>query len=315
MNRPLIALFILAAGTCLYCALRHSTAELTQRTAETRRLVLAQTQALAYASAERTLIEEQVRELRHALDSQGLTAEPLPSDLLLSLPGTNHLPPAESEALLAELGFSWNTLGDYLVVSKETLRSVTLTGIRETKLDQAACEVLAITPEQRSAVEALLHTLAEAYGPWALNHLERHEPTGNIVAKYTLPADPGFAESLGTQLTRGLTSALGQERADYLLSYSSSENRNMGMFGAGPMGIYTGGPKTLSVTRLPNGQLHFEFESPAAVLGADVSPSLPFPEAFLPAFPNGWMGLAQREGFELPAPFDRKDQNPPGAAE
>jgi hypothetical protein len=41
-------------------------------------------------------------------------------------------------------------------------------------------------------------------------------------------------------------------------------------------------------------------------MSTDVSPYQPFAEAFLPLFPNGWPDLAQREGFELPKGFRKR---------
>jgi hypothetical protein len=43
-----------------------------------------------------------------------------------------------------------------------------------------------------------------------------------------------------------------------------------------------------------------------STLSTYVSPHQPFPETFRPLFPGGWVDLAQREGFELPAEFHQQ---------
>jgi len=82
------------------------------------------------------------------------------ADALLATATATNLSPAQSEKLLAELGFNWNTTRDYLVVSKDSLKRVSLSAMKDMRLTDVACKVLAITPEERSTIEATTQQLA-----------------------------------------------------------------------------------------------------------------------------------------------------------
>src|SRR5262249_55454934 len=123
-----------------------------------------------------------------------------------------------------------------------------------------------------------------------------------VVAKYILPADPDFSLSLSNNFVTGTLGTLGRERGNLLLDYARSWMQELGLGG-------TGGANSLTVTRYPSGsEVHYGFELKYSgnVMTTDVSPYQEFPPAFLPLFPNGWLDLAQREGFELPKEFRRQ---------
>ncbi|MCX6925729.1 MAG: hypothetical protein NT154_21330, partial [Verrucomicrobia bacterium] len=181
------------------------------------------------------------------------------------------------------MGYNWGTTGEYVVVSKDILTRLSLLPMQGTRLTQVFCDVLAITPDERAGVEALAQDLTETYRGWATEHLQREQPGGDVLAKYSLPADPEFSGSLSNHLTLGVMTLLGEERGSYFLYYGHSWLLAMGMYG--------GGSRTLTVFRQQQGdqaRLLFRVQSPTILLTSRVSPSNPFPEAFLPLFPNGW---------------------------
>jgi hypothetical protein len=209
---------------------------------------------------------------------------------------------AQREQLLAELGFNWRTTGDYLIVSKETLRAISFGALRDAKLSDTACAVLSVTPDERASVDATAQSLNAALGDWTRTHAQREDPSGDVVAKYTLPTDADFSQSLSNQFASSVVGTLGDERGELLLQYAHQWMSELGMENPGS--------QTLTVSRYPNGdtsRLSFSVsQSTGAMMSTDVSPYQPFPPAFQPLFPNGWSDLAQREGFALPPSFGGK---------
>lgn len=301
MKRILFPVIVLTASAMLFCILRHSTIALGQEAAEARETLMTQIQLMAQARIQLTNVQDQVRELKGNLRELKKINGPQAVERLLSQTGSTHLSAAQSEQLLAELGFNWKSTGDYLVVSKDTLRAVSLEGIRGMKLNEAAAAVLALTPDERANVDALTQSLGQSYQNWAATHAQRAEPGGKVVAQYTLPADADFSQSLSGQFTNGVLSALGGERGNLLLQYSSSWMHDLGMEGNESTTL------TLSRYGADNARLNFTLKSSNGNnMSTDVSPYQPFPQAFLPLFPNGWKDLANREGFSLPKSFQKE---------
>ena len=121
------------------------------------------------------------------------------------------------------------------------------------------------------------------------------------LAKYTLPFDPQFSQSLSNEFAGGVIAALGAERGELMLDYASSWMLDLGIRGRAAT--------ILTIKRPSAGQerLPFELRTPdGGTMYTDVSPYQPFPEAFRPVFPGGWSDLAKRDGFELPKEFQRK---------
>jgi hypothetical protein len=301
MKRLFLATVILLAGTIGIRALRNATNEFQRQADETRATLLTQTQLIAEAQTQLTRVEEHIRELKQNLRMDELAGGPGPAGSLLSLAGASHFSTEQSERLLAELGFSWKGKGDYLIVSKDTLRAISLDGIQQTNFSGIACDILAIKPDERARLDAMLQSLRESYKTWAEASVQRSEPAGDIVAKYSLPADAEFSQSLSNRFSSGILAALGDERGNLLLEYSRNWMKDLGMAG--------NGDTTLTVKRYKAGdqdRLNFEFRYGGNVVSSLVHPFDSFPRAFLPLFPNGWADLAAREGFELPAWFRRK---------
>ena len=73
-------------------------------------------------------------------------------------------------------------------------------------------------------------------------------------------------------------------------------------------------PTTLTVKRYPGGagpdaRYTYQMESDGGTMSTEVYPKQ-FPEIFRPLFPNGWVDLAKREGFQLPKSFNQKSGPP-----
>ncbi len=306
MKRLLLSLSIFAVGMAAFWLLRTATTRARRQYAARFETWMAQTQVIAQARMERETIEQSVKESEHELGTlQASGAGLSPDDWFIPQPGQT-LSPDQSEKLLARLGFNWNTTGDYIIVSKSTLHALWPSGIQDSKLSNVACEVLAITPAERASIDTTLQRLRAEYNAWAVAHVQREEPSGDVVAKYSLPTDPGFFQSLSNSFAAQVVAALGSERGDLLLRYSGSWMRDYGMkfYGGQPT------PTVMTVTRSTRDggvRIGVEFEQDQGTLHiGKLSPWQPFPQPFQPVFPGGWTELAQREGFQLPRDFSHQ---------
>jgi hypothetical protein len=299
MKRLLIASFILAMGTTVVCGLYRGTTRLESSGAELQQVSANRTQIEAQAHEQLARVEERVRELKRAREealSRSTRTEP---DALLALAGVRSLSSAEQrEQLLAAFGFNWNSTGDYVIVSKETLREIAFQGMDLLKPSEAACKVLAITPVEQAGLEAIAQKVAADYRAWAQTHVERSEPASNVVAHYRIPNDPEFSQSISNTFVSGMLATLGAESGRFMQVYSGEWMSALGMYG------FT--DTSLTVTRYQAGQkvrLNYTVKHNASTMSSEVAPHQPFPPTFLPLFPNGWKDLAQAEGFELPSEF------------
>jgi hypothetical protein len=304
MKRLAISIFIFTFGAACLCGLRSATAIARQETASLRDAWLTLTQSVTRASNERTELEARVRELRQRLAA--LSANPLRSRLASLIPRDGKdMTPDQREQLLAEFGFDWNSTGEFLVVSKQTLQNVGFDAVKGNKLTDVVCGVLALTPDERATVEATMAQVASDYQSWAKVHVQREEPAGDVVAKYTMPPDTAISQSLSNSFVNGIFVTLGRERAELLENYSREWMVALGMNQIGLAQSDT----TMTVKRYGTGdksRLNVEVNQAGGRMSTDVSPWQPFPEAFKPLFPNGWKDLAAREGFELPAEFKKQ---------
>ena len=305
MKRLLLAALILAAGASVFCALENSTARLRKECTARREEWMAQTQSLEQARIQHSEWTVHVRELKQGALSQPPAGARSELAALIPTNRAHALSPEQRERLLAELGFDWHAMADFLVVSKDTLRKVGVEAMRGVKMTETACNVLAITPEERARVEASAERLAAEFQAWALAHVQRAEPEGNVLARYTLPPDSEFSQSLSNAFSGGVMEALGQERGELLLGYAQSWMADLAM---------RGGSSTMTIKRYgPDMErLGLELKTPdGGTMFTDISPHQRFPEGFRSIFPGGWVELAQREGFRLPKEFQQKDGSAP----
>jgi hypothetical protein len=303
MKRILIALTVLAAAAGVFCSLKAATERLRLETSAQQNAWEAQTQKVEQIFIERTRLETHLEELSQQVDAARQADPGAAAGGAIPKPGAK-MSPRQREKLLAELGFNWNSTGDYLMVSKDTLRAINLEGVKGNKLSSVARDVLAVTPEEHVSINATLQRVAADYQAWAQSHIQRTEPSGDVVAKYTLPADPEFTQSLSNTVVSGMFDTLGQERGELMESYSADWMQNLGLLQYG----FPDSPTTLIVKRYQAGDethLGLELRHGGNMMSTDVSPWQPVPEAFQPIFPGGWPDLAKREGFALPKEFNK----------
>jgi len=326
MKRVLIAFLIFAVATTVFCALR--------TTANTTRAELAaqmatwqsQTQQVAALLFEKQTITEHWNETRHTL-----AAQPQPTgvtrlaDKILGGATSDQLSAAESEQLLVELGFNWNTTGEYLIISKKSLGAISFDALKGAKLTAVAEAALAITPAEKSTLQAMLQQINEARSDWVKAHVQREEPSGNILAKYSLPVDPEFSMNQLALFTNSVFNTLGIDRAKIFQDHSSQWLTDSGMriapdYSKVPAELraampalveqehYKTQPATLTVERYKSGEewyMNYHLKQEGNNMTTSVNPWQPFPEAFRPLFQGGWPDLAKAEGFELPKEFQK----------
>ena len=254
-------------------------------------------------------LNKQVREAKHqaAIEAAGFGTDNLAAEFAVN--GLTNLSPEKTERLLAELGFNWNSPGDYLIVSKKSLRDIGLSAVRDVKLTDAVRAALVIIPTEQSKIETEVQQTSEEYKSWALTHASREEPSGNVLAKYSLESDPQFSQSLSNGFAAVIDSTLGDERGALFRQYAANWMDSLGMFGAGAAmsGANRSQTETTTMTiRRDRDYLMLDLRQGNGSMSCGISPGQPFPEAFRPLFPGGWKDLAEREGFELPPEFQTK---------
>ncbi|HEU0038251.1 MAG TPA: hypothetical protein VFR76_03155 [Verrucomicrobiae bacterium] len=211
--------------------------------------------------------------------------------------------------ILAEFGRGWNSSGRYVLVSKAALTSTTLSPLKTfpngEKLTDAARDVLAITPQERLSVEA---AFAEALGEvsaWARANVQREGPSGDVMARYTIPADPAFEQALTNRLFSTVNAAIGDERGELMRKFFEYSRISED----GAIGERTNILSIHRISGLPGlgFRAGWKWENSEAI-NTYPEPIKPknFPYAFLLVFPGGWQELAQREGFDLPEEFSKK---------
>src|SRR5687767_12727065 len=146
MKRIVLAAIILGTGSSIFYALQHSTVQVREQIAARHADWSAQTNLLKQTQVQHTQLTMRIRELKESRLNQPQTT--VRSELLdwAASTASNRLSPQVRETLLAELGFEWNSMADYLVISKESLRNVGIEVLRENRLTDTACGILAITP-------------------------------------------------------------------------------------------------------------------------------------------------------------------------
>jgi hypothetical protein len=251
-------------------------------------------------------LQEEIKAGKERLSSSSWP-EPLSASLLEALQTgrSNSWPGALLPELLRRLGIAWDSSPDYVLVSKAALKAIPLNGAGSRGgLTPTVCDMLAITPDEQARLEALMQRSQAAYLGWAQTNVQRIEPTGDIVAKYVIPANPGLAQRLVMEGGMGVLGAVGGERTELCANFAYNWALKYGSLGQSSV--------ILTVQRLSVGgrqRLQAALETTGhGAGGLDLTPAS-FPEVFRSVFPGGWRELAQRENFELPADF--QDAPPP----
>jgi len=319
MKRLLIVFLILATGTSFFWALRSATADI-QRELDVLTVAWQnQTQQFASMLLESQSITAHWHETRQALESLPQPARITQlAERILKGATAEQLSPAESEELLAALGFNWNTTGDYLIVSKKSLTGISFDALKGTRISEVAQAVFAITPDEQSALQSPLQQISDARSTWVREHIQREEPNGDILAKYSLPVDAEFSLNQLALFTNSVFNTLGVARAEMFQDHSRQWLTDSGMrLTPDYSNVLRAAipaldepqepqPTTLTVERYQSGDewhINYHLEQEGNSMTTSVNPWQPFPAAFKPLFPNGWPDLAQAEGFDLPNEF------------
>jgi hypothetical protein len=307
MKRILLAGLIILLGAGVFFACHQSTAAIQAEIKTQNSTWQIQTQELARLYLEKQSLIERLGEAKQQLATlPGASATMQLAESILADGSAKKLSPEQLRLLRTELGFSWNTTGDFLIVSKQSLENIAFDGMTGSRLSSAVCAALAITSNERRAIEDVTQQLGQEFSEWAKAHVSRKEPQGDVVAEYSLQTDPTFSQSLSNAFTTTLYATLGTERGDLfqLRAYSWMETLGMSRGADSP---YANEPTSMIIRRYNNGsdQLSYTLKVANSYMNTSVSPWQSFPEAFQSIFPGGWRELAQREGFELPEAFKK----------
>ena len=150
-------------------------------------------------------------------------------------------------------------------------------------MTETARGILAITPEEGAGVQALAERLTAEFDAWAVLHVQRAEPEGNVLAKYSLSLDPEFSRNLSNNFSAGVIAALGAERGEMLLGYARSWTADLGMFGGTSV-------MTLERPGTEDERIRLELKMPdGGTMSTDFRPINPSPRRSARFFPAvGW---------------------------
>jgi len=300
MKKTLMVVFILGAGGISLTTLNR-TAEKQEaarpiREAELRTATNRLVELTVAITATRNAIIEKKRQLRQMQSGNQVDRE------LLALLEGRELSPKRWAQLREELGIGWNCSEDYVLVSKRVLKQIGLQPFDGNgNVTPVARAALAITPEEQSQIQLALKSSDDDYPAWVRTHAQRTEPAGDVVAQYTIPANPELALSLSNRIATAVVATLGNERADLFLPNARS------WWGWQRIGVDES-DATLTVRRIAiNGEsrLVWEWKHGSSAPSAEVAYGYYPSSSFLWLFPGGWADLARREGFELPASFPK----------
>ena len=200
MNKIFLAFTFFAAGAGAFEAARQHANQLEQKAQAASESWQIHTQQLAAAQSESAVLTERVRWLKHAqTQSQTAPVSALWSELQTNR--TDALPPDLRRRLLAELGFEWRTSPDYVIVSKGTVRDLGIEAVRGGKLTDLAATVLALTTDERGQIESALAGITTPLKDWLLAHIERHEPTEELLADFNLPVTHPGEQPMSQQIS------------------------------------------------------------------------------------------------------------------
>jgi hypothetical protein len=307
MKKLLLPLIILAAGAAASGRFTQLASEARASTHRREAECSAVSAGLAQLSAEKAALQNEIKAGQERL-SRSSSPDVLGSGLLdpLAAGQSNHWPDAALPELRRRLGIAWDNSPDYVLVSKAALKGIPMNGVgNRGVLTPTVCDVLAITPEERASLEALMQRSEATYFGWVQANVQRFEPSGDIVAKYVIPANPGLAQRLMMEGGVGVLGAVGAERTELCRNFATDWVLKHGFLGLSSV--------SLTVQRLPQGgqprlQAKCDTTGHGTTGWADLTPAS-FPELFRAVVPGGWRELAQRDNFELPADF--QDAPPP----
>lgn len=203
---------------------------------------------------------------------------------------------AASDELREKLGIDWNNSGDYVLVTKQALNRFNFSRLYAAeRATDTATKVFALSPREQAGLADALHHARQA----TISRVQRVEPTGDIVAQYTIQPDETLQASISNQFSTEITALLGTERSDSFLPSAWRE--------LGPDLTPSGSEPVTMTVRRSSGEsgpkLVWELKQGTSVSTDDVRFAYYPSSWFLTLFPGGWETIAAREGFELPKSF------------
>jgi hypothetical protein len=322
VKRLVLAAFILSASLALFFTLRNVVARTRHDLVELSAASQARSQQSDRLETMKRQLVKHVKETRQSLAEQ--PASP-PLDALkkkvLSGASWRSFSPAERAQLLAELGFNWNTTGDYLLISKKSLDAIGYSAMHGSQLTPAAIGALALSDDEQSAINTMTSQLMDARLAWAREHLQRTEPSGDILAQYTLPVDTELSQAQYATFTNSISSTLGGQRGQWLLNQSQQWLQDNGMspgFDLSSLPVdyspniniadVQSTKPTVMTLKADGQEVELNLQLAGASMSCTISPWQPVPPAFSMLFPGGWQQIAQLDGFQLPKSFDKSGQ-------
>lgn len=301
MKKLLLPLILLTAGTATWVRFTQlaSEARASTRRCEAEWSVLSN--GVAQLSAEKAALRKGIetgQELLRGSSSPAVLSSSVLDWLQSEL--SNHWSQPALPELRRWLGIEWDNSPDYVLVSKATLKGIPLNGAGSRGgFTPTFCDVLAITPDERARLEALMQRSEADYFGWVQTNVQRIAPSGDIVAKYVIPANPGLAQRLVMEGGMGVLSAVGGERAELCETFGMDWILKHGFLGQSSV--------SLTVQHFSDGgqqrlQAKCDTTGHGTTGWADLTPTS-FPDLFRTVFPGGWRELAQRENFALPDGF------------
>jgi hypothetical protein len=185
----------------------------------------------------------------------------------------------------------WTNRSDYVLVSKPSLREVSVAYNKGTNmLGDWVCGLLAITPAEQQRIELACAQARDRFTTWATANLQRRGPSGDTLVTYVIPPSPELANSLTNELYSAINSVIGPERSELLWKYEDWWcQKELGQFAAVT--------NTLHIERNLGGQPGIWYGEGGH---AGLITKEDLPGTFRNLFPGGWQEIAQKENFEFP---------------
>jgi len=321
MKKVWLALTILSAGAAAFHATRQATNWLQQEAATLSQSFIVETQQMVTAQTTQADLTARARESKHSL----ARSRPVAEDVLWTELQTNRadrLSPALLERLRDELGFSWGTSKDYILVSKKTFRDLKIPVLQpDGKFNEAAVVTLAITPEERGQLEAAMEKVKTDFKNWVLANVKREEPADDVLARYDIPADSTNSGNIRTNFFAAIAEAVGNERKELIHETAVMWLDEIGLVGRSTKltikrQMVGDEARLIAETRERGADRTYYFPAnndepgkplPKRSAGKSSGFYFPvrerdFPKTLRLIFPNGWADVAERESFELPPP-------------
>ena len=231
MKKLLLAVLILGAGA-IGSAVVHRQADQAQSKQTSLEAARAgTTNELAGLTATLASLRAEVAEKKKRLAQLSSNSKLDPELLQLIETGTGSV--ATWSRLRDQLGIGWDSSAEYVLVSKRVLKQLSYQRIVSGRLaTDTACSVLGISAAEQSGIRTALERVRTAES----SQVQRTEPSGDIVAQYTIrPPDSALELSMSNGFSSEITSTLGSERAALFAGDAWRElRRDLAPQGAGP---------------------------------------------------------------------------------